>query len=121
VSFASYGVFMFRNSVGWIFLNSLVATTIAGGQLDSGTQPDLVIDFGPTYGVWTYRNSAVWAQLHSLSSTGLVVADFDGDGKDEIAIGLGAAGVWRYSAISGSPWTFLTSATASALVASRVH
>jgi hypothetical protein len=121
VSFASYGIYIFRNGVGWIFLHSLPANAIGGGQLDSGTQPDLVIDFGPTYGIWTYRNSTAWTQLHSLSSTGLVVADFDGDGQDEVAIGFGAAGVWRYSAIAASPWTFLTPSPASGFAAGRLH
>ena len=94
---------------------------IAAGQLDSGTQADLVVDFGPTYGIWTYFNSAAWSQLHYLSSTGLVVADFDGDGRDEVAIGFGVSGLWRYSAIAASPWTFINPAAVSALVASRIH
>ena len=108
--FCRYGIDIYAMRVGWTFLHSLPAKAIAGGQLDSGTQADLVIDFGSAFGIlhWQSRNSATWSQLHSQTSTGLVVADFDGDGKDEVAIGFGSAGVWRYSAIAATPWNFLT-------------
>ena len=112
---------MFRNNATWTFLHPFTANVIAAGQLDAGTQADLVVDFGPSVGIWTYFNSAAWSPLHYLSSTALVVADFDGDGRDEIAIGFGEAGVWRYSATAASPWTFVSAAPASALVASRIH
>jgi hypothetical protein len=95
--------------------------SISAGQLDAGTQADLVIDFGPSYGIWSYFNSVYWSQVSYLSSTALVVADFDGDGHDEIAIGFPENGVWRYSATAATPWTFLSSQAASALIASRIH
>ena len=83
-SFLGYGIYIFSNNTSWTFLNPSAAQVIAGGQLDAGSQADLVIDFGPTYGIWTYHNSTSWSQLHTLSSSATAVADYDGDGRDEI-------------------------------------
>jgi hypothetical protein len=121
LSFPTYGIWVFRNNTTWTFLHPYTASAIAAGQLDPGNQTDLVLDFGPSYGIWTYLNSATWSPLHWQSSSALAVADFDGDGRDEVAIAFGAAGVWRYSATAVSAWTFLSPATASALVGSRIH
>ena len=73
------------------------AQRIAALHIDGGTQIDLVFDFGAAYGLWTYRNSSVWAQLHPLTSQGFAVGDFNGDGKDDLVVGFGGAGLWRYS------------------------
>ena len=94
VSFPGHGVWIYWNNTSWVPLHSLEATSLAAGQLDGGTQADLVIDFGPGLGLWTYRNSAAWVPLHPSTAQGVVVADLDGDGRDEVTAGFGAAGLW---------------------------
>ena len=94
------------------------AQRIAALHIDGGTQIDLVFDFGAGLGLWTYRNSSVWAQLHPFTSQGFVVGDFTADGKDDLVVGFGAAGLWKYS---NGVWSQLHASGPGGLATGRLH
>ena len=117
-SFPTYGVWAFHNFEGWSQVHPFEAQRIAALHLDDGTQIDLVLDFGAGLGLWTYHNSSAWAQLHPFVSQGLAIGDFSGDAKDDLVVGLGDAGLWRYS---NGAWSPLHAYGPGALAIGRLH
>jgi hypothetical protein len=56
--------------------------------------------------------------LDNTGKADLVAADFDGDGRDDVVIGFGAAGVWKFS---NNAWSFVHPYPVTALAAGRIH
>jgi hypothetical protein len=75
-------------------------------------------DKSQAYGLWTYRDRSVWALLHPQSSLGLAVGDFTADGRDDLVVGFGAAGLWRYS---NGTWSQLHASGPGGLTVGRLH
>jgi len=94
------------NATGGAVIGNPDIATLTITDNDSGSQSDIIIDFGTQYGIWLRMNNSTWVQLHTLSPESMVTGDIDVNGQDEVIIDFGETyGIWLR--MNNSTWVQL--------------
>ena len=52
---------------------------LADGGMETESEDDLIVDFGPSFGLWVFLNNTTWTQLHPLSPEEMATGEIDGN------------------------------------------